>query len=138
MTASDAALLPRAEGTGAEPDPWSFTFDDRQWRVRGLDTQHSGLRLRVNLLVARQGLSHVDTLDLYTARQRYAFLKQAAAELYVDEAVLKGDLGRVLWQLEEQQEQLRQQMLGAAELEVPEMSPPASDARRWSCWRIRS
>ena len=88
--------------------------------MRGLETQHSGLRLRVNLLVARQDLSHVDTLDLYTARQRYVFLKQAAAELYVDEAVLKRDLGRVLWQLEEHQE--RQQMLCAAEAEVPVMS----------------
>ena len=99
MTVSDAALSVRAEH-----DALTFSFDDRQWRVRGLETQHSGLRLRVNLLVARQDLSHVDTLDLYTARQRYAFLKQAAAELYVDEAVLKRDLGRVLWQLEEHQE----------------------------------
>ena len=91
-----------------QPDPCSFTCDDRQWRVRGLETQLCGLRLRVNLLVMRQGLSHVDTLDLYSARQRRMFLQEAAAELYVEETVLKGDLGRVLWQLEEHQEQLQQ------------------------------
>ena len=108
MTVSDAALLPRRR-TGAEPDPWSFTFDDRHWRVRGLETQLSCERLRVNLLVTRRELVHVDTLDLYAARQRTMFLKEAAAELYVDEATLKRDLGRVLWELEERQEPLRQQ-----------------------------
>jgi hypothetical protein len=102
MSLCDPALQVRAE-----PDPWSFTCDDRQWRVRGLETRRSDLRLRVNLLVTRQGLSHVDTLDLYSARQRRMFVQEAAAELYVDEAVLKGDLGRVLWQLEEHQQAQR-------------------------------
>ena len=117
MSLCDATLHVRAE-----PDPWSFPFDDRQWRVRGLETRQSGLRLRVNLLVTRQGLSHVDTLDLYSARQRYAFLQQAAAELCVEEAVLKGDLGRLLCRLEEHEETLRQRTLSTHELEVPEMT----------------
>ena len=117
MSLSDPALE-----VCAEPDPWSFPFDDRQWRVRGLETRRSDLRLRVNLLVTRQGLSHVDTLDLYSARQRYAFLKQAAAELCVEEAVLKGDLGRLLCRLEEHEETLRQRMLSTHEVDVPEMS----------------
>ena len=82
--------------------------------MRGLETRRSDLRLRVNLLVTRQGLSHVDTLDLYSARQRRMFVQEAADELCVDEAVLKGDLGRLLCRLEEHQAQLRQQMLCAA------------------------
>ena len=117
MSLSDPALE-----VCAEPDPCSFTFDDRQWRVRGLETRRSDLRLRVNLLVTRQGLSHVDTLDLYSARQRRMFLQEAAAELCVEEAVLKGDLGRLLCRLEEHQETLRQQMLSTHELDVPEMT----------------
>jgi hypothetical protein len=48
---------------------------------------------------------HVDTLDLYSARQRGAFIRQAAAELAAKEEQLKGDLGKVLLKLEELQEQ---------------------------------
>ena len=50
----------------------------------------------MNLLVARRELVHVDTLDLYAARARRAFLQEAAAELCVEEATLKQDLGHVL------------------------------------------
>ena len=52
---------------------------------------------------------HVDTLDLYSARQRSGFTKQAAEELGVKEEVLRRDLGRVLLKLEElQDEQIKQ------------------------------
>ena len=61
MTLSDSALTPRA---AAPADDVQFTFDDRQWRVRGLEKQLSCERLRVNLLLARRELVHVDTLDL--------------------------------------------------------------------------
>ena len=77
-------------------DQLTYTFDDRHWRVRGLEKQLSCERLKVNLLVARRELVHVDTLDLYVARQRHTFIKQAAAELYVEAASIKRDLGRVL------------------------------------------
>ena len=62
--------------------------------------------LRVNLLVSRRELVHVDTLDLYAARSRRAFLEEAAAELYVEEAALKQDLGHVLLDLELRQDAL--------------------------------
>ncbi len=39
---------------------------------------------------------HVDTLDLYSARARTGFVKQAAAELGLGEEVVRTDLGRVL------------------------------------------
>ena len=48
----------------------TYTFDDRHWRVRGLEKQLSCERLKVNLLVARRELVHIDTLDLYAARLR--------------------------------------------------------------------
>ena len=69
MAGSSSALPLRAEADVA------FTFDDRQWRVRGLETQLSGQRLKVNLLVARRELVHVDTLDLYASRMRKTFIK---------------------------------------------------------------
>ena len=39
---------------------------------------------------------HVDTLDLYSARQRSVFVKQAAEELGIKEEIIRRDLGQVL------------------------------------------
>lgn len=39
---------------------------------------------------------HIDTLDLYSARQRGMFTKQAAEELGVKEDVIRHDLGWVV------------------------------------------
>lgn len=81
-------------------------FGERRWRVRGLDKNLSYDLLRVNVLVARTGAEgvdafHVDTLDLYSARARQLFLKQAAEELQLGEETVKRDLGRLLLRLEE-------------------------------------
>ena len=46
----------------------------------------------------------MDTLNLYAARQRAAFLRQASDELHLAEPALKEDLGRVLLKLEELQD----------------------------------
>src|SRR6478609_1538858 len=83
-----------------------FLLGERRWRVRGLSKTATPGSLKVNLLVSREGGGfHVDTLELYSARQRAAFLKQAAEELGLEERILKMDLGEVLQRLEEQQEQ---------------------------------
>ena len=76
------------------------TLGDRRYRLRGLDKNGSFDVLKVNLLVARHEAVHVDTFDLYHARARAGFIKQAALELGVAEDVIKGDLGRVLLQCE--------------------------------------
>jgi hypothetical protein len=123
MTLSDPALAPCAPELSEQPSSVQLRFDDRHWRVRGLEQQLSGQRLRVNLLVRRRELSHLDTLDLYVARQRQTFLRQAAAELYVDQAVLKGDLGRLLRDLEERQERLLRRTFAPPQPVVPELSP---------------
>src|SRR5690606_12770514 len=62
--------------------------------------------LKVNLLVThgQDGTFHVDTLELYSARQRAAYIKQASEELMMEEQVIKRDLGQILLKLEEQQE----------------------------------
>jgi hypothetical protein len=78
-----------------------LSFGERRWRVRGLDKASSFDLLRVNVMVSapdgRGGLVfHVDTLDLYAARARAAFIAAAAAEIKCDVDVIKRDLGRVL------------------------------------------
>ena len=82
----------------------------RRYRIRGLGRNVSHASLRVNLLVTLDpppagavAPLHADTLDLYSARQRGAFVKQAAAELGLRESVVKHDVGKVLLRLEELQ-----------------------------------
>ena len=90
---------------GVTEDELVLQMGDRRWRVRGLAKATTPGTLRVNLLVTlASGAFHVDTLELYSARQRAAFLKQAAEELGMEERFLKRDLGEVLLKLEEQQE----------------------------------
>lgn len=100
---------------------------DRRYRVRGLAKNLSYDALKVNLLVSRCAPSligggegfHVDTIDLYAARPRAAFVKQAAIELGVKEDVVQRDVGRVLLKLEELQDQAIRKAL------EPEASTPA-------------
>jgi DNA primase catalytic core len=82
-------------------------LDGRRWRIRGLAKNSSFEQLRVNVLVALDGASeryHLDTLDLYSAKQRAAFIRQASTELALKEDAVKRDLGLVLLKLEELQE----------------------------------
>jgi DNA primase len=80
-------------------DVW-LTLDDRRYRIRGLAQNTSPDLLKVNLLVRRGDQVHVDTLDLYAARPRASFVAQAAAELGLDAAILRKDLGTVLLRCE--------------------------------------
>ena len=83
---------------------------NRRYRIRGLHKNLSYELLKVNVLVSgttprNESAFHVDTLDLYSARQRSGFTKQAAEELGIKEEVLRHDLGRVLLKLEEMQDE---------------------------------
>jgi DNA primase catalytic core len=86
-----------------------ITLGDRRYRIRGLAKNLSYELLKVNVLVSKvnaQGDSglHVDTFDLYSARHRTMFVKQAAEELRVKEEVIRHDLHRVLLKLEDLQD----------------------------------
>ena len=76
--------------------------------MRGWKKNASPEQMRVNLLVRREegnahaadGSSHVDTLDLYQAKARAVYLRQAGVELGLPEEALKRDLGSLLLKLE--------------------------------------
>jgi DNA primase catalytic core len=91
-----------------------LTQGDRRYRIRGLNKNMSYDLLKVNVLISGrtprgESAFHVDTLDLYSARQRGVFTKQASEELGIKEEVFRRDLGRVLLKLEElQDEQIKQ------------------------------
>jgi hypothetical protein len=110
----------------------TLSFGDRRYRVRGLPAQLTEV-LKVNVLVTLvaanlsptepdSAVVHVDTLDLYQAKQRQVFAKNAAAELRVDEMIVQRDLGRLLLRLE----QLIEERAKAAESAV--VAAPAMTA----------
>jgi hypothetical protein len=125
----------------ADPEPESktdekqfvITYGERRYRVRGWPKQ-LGEALKVNILVTLAGHEsseptagdvqlHVDTLDLYQAKQRQAFAKLAASELNADEAVIQRDLGRLLMKLETLIDER------AREAEQPKVTPVPSMTR---------
>jgi len=102
-----------------------LTYGERRYRVRGWKKPLNPEALKVNLLVSRDERFHVDTFDLYQAKARAAFIKQAGVELGETEDVLKHDLGRVLLKLEE----LQTANLQAA-LKKEDEGPKLSDAEQ--------
>jgi hypothetical protein len=85
-------------------------FEDREYRVRGLQKNTSPELLKINLRVLgvnRHGdmALHVDTLELTSSRQRMAFSKQAAEELNVKEDLVRRELGRVMLKLEQMRDE---------------------------------
>jgi DNA primase len=112
----------------------NLTFGERRYRVRGLPTQLTEA-LKVNVLVTLIAASadpgstapdgaalHVDTLDLYQAKQRQMFAKCAASELQAEEHIIQRDLGRLLLKLE----QIIEERAKAAE--SPVVAPAAMTA----------
>lgn len=101
----------------------AITLGDRYYRVRGLSKNLSHAILKVNLLAARnfagkEGSFHVDTLDLYAARQRAVFIRQTAVEMGVKEDLVKHDLRHVLRKLEELQDRQIEKTLEAKKPEI--------------------
>jgi DNA primase catalytic core len=95
-------------------DDLFLTLGTRRYRIRGLNKNMAQEVIKVNILVSGrtprgESVFHVDTLDLYSARQRSVFTKQAGEELGIKEETVRRDLGQVLLKLEElQDEQIRQ------------------------------
>jgi hypothetical protein len=126
----EATELPALPSLAAEPSPPAPAElpgelpDERQldtgtiaWRVRGWKKNASAEAMKVNVQARRKpepgaaadstlGAYFVDTLDLYAARGRAAFVRQAAIELGLSEDALKRELGAVLLKLEALQDEL--------------------------------
>ena len=104
-------MPPRVENQGAmqvevRGEDILIRQGEREYRIRGLQKNLSAELLRVNIRVmatnarGEMGL-HVDTLDLNVSRPRMAFIKQAAEELGIKEEIVRRDVGKVLFKLEE-------------------------------------
>jgi len=89
----------------AKGDDWFITLGDRVYRVRGLQKNGSLEVLKINLRAGRGEALFLDQIDLYQARQRESYAKQAAAELRVEPEMIKRDLGKLILKLETLQEE---------------------------------
>jgi hypothetical protein len=99
----------------------TINLDNRRYRVRGLNKNLSYEQLRINLLIQKDEHFYIDTLDIYSARFRASFIKQAAIELGLTEEMIKQDLGKVLLKLEELQDaQIKGEL--TAKTPLPKMS----------------
>ena len=117
-----APSLPAAE-CGIEvvsPDEARFLRGPRAYRVRGLARALSAEALKVTLRLSLGERLHVDTLDLYQARSRAAFVKAAAVELGVSETLLLADLSALVLALEPVQDAA---IRGALQPEASEATP---------------
>jgi hypothetical protein len=101
LAAAPVAAEPPPEAAG---DELQLRLGACQWRVRGWRKNVSPEQMRVNLLVRREdgaaGGFHVDTLDLYQAKARAVYLRQASIELGQPEEDLKRSLGELLLKVE--------------------------------------
>ena len=98
-------LPPQADGlTIVAEDDIRLTRGPRSYRVRGLARNLSAEVLKVTLRLSAGEHLHLDTLDLYQARQRSAFVKAAALELGVAESIITADLSALVLALEPLQE----------------------------------
>jgi DNA primase catalytic core len=103
------------------PDEWQRDTGAVLWRVRGWKKNTSAEVMKVNVQARRKpeadasgnvaedstlGAYFVDTLDLYAARSRAAFVRSASIELGLSEDALKRELGAVLLALETAQDTL--------------------------------
>ena len=110
-----------------------LTLGTRRYRIRGLNKNMAHDLIKVNILVSgrtprNESAFHVDTLDLYSARQRGVFTKQASEELGIKEETVRRDLGQVLLKLEELQDEQIKQALAPKEEAVTISDQDRADA----------
>ncbi|MGH8049596.1 MAG: hypothetical protein ACREPB_02940 [Arenimonas sp.] len=107
----------------ASPDEVRLTRATRAYRVRGLARNLSAESLKITLRVSSGDHLHVDTLDLYQARSRSAFIKAAAVELGANESAISGDISALVLALEPIQEQaMRGTLKPENEITLPTLS----------------
>ena len=99
-----------------------LSLGDRTYTVRGIEKNLSYEQLKVWVKAARGEFFHVDTVELYAAKQRAAWLKVTSVELGMAQDVLRGDLGKLLRVVEQRQDVLIKQKLQPEAASAPALS----------------
>ncbi|MCP4498736.1 MAG: DNA primase [Deltaproteobacteria bacterium] len=119
-TANEPSLNAPSVEVNAERDEVHVTIGKLSFRVRGLKKNVSFDVLKVNVRVMKGDLLHVDNFDLYGAKSRSFFAKSASMELHIKVDEMKRSLGRLMFLLEEHQENTRKER---EQPKVVELSP---------------
>ncbi|MEA9393570.1 CHC2 zinc finger domain-containing protein [Acerihabitans sp. TG2] len=100
----------------------------RVWRVRGWQKNSVAEVMKVNVQVRDDttGAFHVDSLDMYHAKQRQGYINLAAVELGGETSVIKRECGRLLLMLEQKQDEIR---LAAGQVASGAVTLSAEDER---------
>jgi DNA primase len=125
-----AAVLPEPPAyrvpPSAEPLPVEIdgnelrlALADRRYQVRGIDKNLSYEQLKVWIKVGRGDHVHVDTIELYQAKQRALWCRAVSVELGVSEEIAKGDLATLLRAVEQRQDEIIRAQLKPADAKVP-------------------
>ena len=117
------------------------SLGERRYRILGLGKNLAPGVLRVNVMVTGTNTRgetrlHVDTLDLYAARLRAIFAKQAAKELGHKEESIERELSTLVLKLEDLQHEWMEKTLKPQEEKI-EMRARRNPPRSSSC-AIRS
>ncbi len=96
---SSAGSEPVVSGSRAE---LHVEFAGRHWRARTAlrASAHDSLRVALSVTEVRSGRFHLDTLDLYQARARGAYVTAAVAELHANAETLRRELAEVIFAIE--------------------------------------
>jgi len=86
-------------------DQVELTRGERTYRVRGLDKNTSFDHLKVNVRLAVNSKFHLDTFDLYNARQRAAFIATGNQVTGIENRIIEEDLSILIPQIEQRQEE---------------------------------
>ena len=101
-----------------------ITIGNRNYRIRGLSKSSNTFdTMKINILARKGEVFFVDTIDLYSAKSRNHYVKEAARELALEEEVIKRDLGKILQKLELIQDEFATSAL-QAETKKIEISDP--------------
>jgi len=105
-----------------------ITLGDRVYTVRGIEKNLSYEQLRVWIKATRESFVHIDTVELYAAKQRATWIKQASVELGLSEDVARSDVSLLLRAVEQRQDELlRAQLKPSGAPSVPALTPAQQD-----------
>jgi DNA primase len=106
-----------------------LTLADRRYQVRGIEKNLSYEQLKVWIKVGRGDHVHVDTLELYQAKQRALWSRAVSIELGVSEDIAKGDLAKLLRAVEQRQDEIiRAQLAPKSSSEAPTLTDDERNA----------
>jgi len=115
------SLAVPSPGAAAAGDEVTLMLGDRRWRARGLQKNLSRSALRCTLFGERGGALFVDSLDLYAAKGRAHFVREAARELSLDEDLVKSDVAKLMMALEDEVDRRLKEALAPKRV-APELS----------------